>query len=80
MDTSVRLVNDIKKLSPDSQTSCQPKMVCFSWIVHTAGVVVYCIETIMTIKMFDIQDIQAIIACLVLFSVLQTHPGSVTLQ
>ncbi|XP_068734517.1 uncharacterized protein [Montipora capricornis] len=41
--TNVRLVNDIKKLSPDSQTSClegfhstlnhwHPKMVCFSWL------------------------------------------------
>ncbi|XP_068711881.1 uncharacterized protein [Montipora foliosa] len=41
--TNVRLVNDIKKLSPDSQTSClegfhstlnhwHPMMVCFSWL------------------------------------------------
>ena len=41
--TNVHLVNDIKKLSPDSQTSCldgfhstlnhwHPKMVCFSWL------------------------------------------------
>ena len=41
--TSVRLVNDIKKMSPDAQTSClegfhstlnhwHPKMVCFSWL------------------------------------------------
>lgn len=41
--TNVRLVNDIRKLSPDSQTSClegfhstlnhwHPKMVCFSWL------------------------------------------------
>ena len=41
--TNVRLVNDIKKLSADAQTSClqgfhstlnhwHPKMVCFSWL------------------------------------------------
>ncbi|XP_067029941.1 uncharacterized protein [Acropora muricata] len=41
--TSVRLVNDIKRMSPDAQTSClegfhstlnhwHPKMVCFSWL------------------------------------------------
>lgn len=41
--TSTRLVNDIKQLSPDAQTSClegfhstlnhfHPKMVCFSWL------------------------------------------------
>lgn len=41
--TNTRMVNDVKKMSPDAQTSClegfhstlnhwHPKMVCFSWL------------------------------------------------
>ena len=50
----------------------------FRGLVHTACVVVYRVDTIMTIKC--LKGTQAIIAWLVLFSVLQTHSSSVTLQ